>query len=578
MISILKYIKKIILISNLKYFLFFLFFLIIFSSALDIFSIVLIIPIVNLIFDSKSDLFFNSYKFLADLNLKKDNIILFFLILFFFKTITTVIIYKFIVKIKLNLQATLRLNLINKYQKSDYAKFIEKQTSNYIHNITSVVSQYSNGLMSLLRLFGEFIIILSIILYLIFFNDFRIFNLILIFISIIFLYQFLLKEKITSISKKINSESRDMIQLIKDSLIGFKEIKIINKESFFNSVIKEKTESLAKNGLFFEVILFLPRYVIEFLFVLMFTLFLFFNLENIISNNLEFTQLAATLLYAAFRIIPSISAISKLISMLNNAVVPTNILYEDLFDFNKQSFNKEVINLNNKEWKFKNIYFEKVSFEYTKDKIILQNSNLKIENGENTLLMGASGSGKSTIVDLIFKFYKPSSGKILINGLTNQNFYLKRDSFYLSQNRFLFNDTIMGNIIMSRELKSYNDLNLNNKKRLNQSLEITRLDDFIKNKKEGLNFYIGESGIKLSGGQKQRLCLARMIYHNKSFNILDEATSEIDTILEKKIMKDLISLTNSSNSLFVISHNQNLAVFFDKLYLLKDKKITNFKQ
>jgi ABC-type multidrug transport system fused ATPase/permease subunit len=193
MISILKYIKKIILISNLKYFLFFLFFLIIFSSALDIFSIVLIIPIVNLIFDSKSDLFFNSYKFLADLNLKKDNIILFFLILFFFKTITTVIIYKFIVKIKLNLQATLRLNLINKYQKSDYAKFIEKQTSNYIHNITSVVSQYSNGLMSLLRLFGEFIIILSIILYLIFFNDFRIFNLILIFISIIFLYQFLLK-------------------------------------------------------------------------------------------------------------------------------------------------------------------------------------------------------------------------------------------------------------------------------------------------------------------------------------------------------------------------------------------------
>lgn len=584
MFSILEYIKKILRISNLKNKLLFLSFLIIVSSVLDIFNLILIVPIVNLIFDTGSNIFFNnnnSFWSSISKNVSNKNIILVFSLMFFLKTVLTVLIYQYIVKIKLNLQAKLRLDLITKYQTLDYRSFIKNQSSNYIHNITSVVTQYSNGLMSLLRLFSEIIIVLSIFLYLLIFNNVRIFEIFLIFIIILFLYHFFLKKKILNISQRINSESKDLIQLVKDVIIGIKEIKVINKEIFFNDIIKQKTKNFAKDSAVYEVILFLPRYAIEFLFFFIFLLFVFLNLKNINSNNLYFAQLAATLLYALLRIIPSMSIISKLLSMLNNAVIPTNILYDDLF------ISKQAIVKNNnykkkedkKEWSFESLFFDNVSFAYDKHNLILDNVSFKINKNSSTILVGESGSGKTTIVDLIFQFYSPTNGKIFLNNNLNiGNISLIEQSFYLSQNRFLFNDTIFGNIVMSRDTKNYQELNQKQKKKFDRAIEIASLDQLLITKREGLKYYIGESGINLSGGQRQRLSLARMLYQDKQFNILDEATSEIDTILEEKIIRELINLSYENKSFLIISHNQKLKHFFDNVLILKNKKIIHCKK
>lgn len=579
----LEHIKKILHISNLKSKLFFLFFLIIVSSVLDILNLVLIVPIVDLIFDTDSNIFSNnnSFWFAISTNVSNKNIILVFGLIFFLKTVLTVVIYRYIVKIKLNLQAKLRLDLITRYQTLDYRSFIKNQSSNYIHNITSVVTQYSNGLMSLLRLFSETIIVLSIFLYLLIFNSVRIFEIFLIFIVILFLYHFFLKKKILNISRKINSDSKDLIQLVKDVIIGIKEIKVINKEIFFNNIIKQKTKNLAKYNTAYEVILFLPRYAIEFLFLFIFLLFLFLNLKNINSDNIYFPQLVATLLYASLRIIPSMSTISKLVSILNNTVIPTNILYEDLFT------SKQVKVKNNnyeqkegkKEWSFESLVFENVSFAYDEHNLVLDNISFKINKNSNTILIGESGSGKTTIVDLIFQFYSPTNGKIFLNNHLNVgNNSLMEQSFYLSQNRFLFNDTIFGNIVMSRDIKNYQELSQRQKFFFDRAIEITRLNQLIIKKSEGLEYYIGESGINLSGGQRQRLSLARMLYQDKQFNILDEATSEIDTILEEKIIRELISLSYENKSFLVISHNQKLKDIFDNTLILKNKKITNYKK
>lgn len=583
MFLILEYIKKILRISNLKGKFFFLFFLIIVSSVLDILNLVLIVPIVDLIFDTDSNIFFNNNSFWSTIstNVSNKNLILVFGLMFFLKTVLTVVIYRYIVKIKLNLQAKLRLDLINRYQTLDYRSFLKNQSSNYIHNITSVVTQYSNGLMSLLRLFSETIIVLSIFLYLLILNSVRIFEIFLIFIVILFLYHFFLKKKILNISQKINSDSKDLIQLVKDAIIGIKEIKVINKEIFFNNIIKQKVKNLAKYGTAYEVILFLPRYAIEFLFLFIFLLFLFLNLKNINSNNIYFAQLAATLLYASLRIIPSMSTISKLVSILNNAVIPTNILYEDLFT------SKQVKVKNNnyeqkegkKEWSFESLVFENVSFAHDEHNLVLDNISFKINKNSNTILIGESGSGKTTIVDLIFQFYSPTNGKIFLNNHLNVgNNSLMEQSFYLSQNRFLFNDTIFGNIVMSRDIKNYQELSQRQKFFFDRAIEITRLNQLIIKKSEGLEYYIGESGINLSGGQRQRLSLARMLYQDKQFNILDEATSEIDTILEEKIIRELISLSYENKSFLVISHNQKLKDIFDNALILKNKKITNYKK
>jgi ABC-type multidrug transport system fused ATPase/permease subunit len=582
MSSIFKYIKKILLISNLKIKLLFLFFLTIFSSALDILNLVLIVPIINLIFDTGSNTYLNNnFLSLISKNVTNKNIILIFGFVYFLKTLITVFTYRYIVKIKYSLQAKLKLDLITKYQKLDYRTFINKQSSYYIHNITGLVIQYSNGLFCLLRLFSEITIVSSILFYLIVFNNVRIFEIFVIFVIILFLYHILLKKKILHISKKIRSYNVDIIQIVKDAISGIKEIKVIKKEFFFNNILMHRAKNLAKNQTVYEVILFLPRHALEFVFLSIFLFFLFFNLQNINSNNIYFAQIAATLLYAFLRIMPSISAISKEVSILNNTVIATNILYEDLF-ISKQDVLKNN-NLKKKtrieEWNFDSLVFDNISFMYDKDNLILDNVNFKINKNTSTILIGESGSGKTTIVDLIFQFYSPTSGNIYLNNHLNiGDTPLMNHSFYLSQNRFLFNDTIFSNVVISEDIKTYQEFSQIQKNKFDRAIEITRLDNLINKKREGLQYRIGEAGINLSGGQRQRLSLARMLYQDKQFNILDEATSEIDTFLEEKIIRELISLSSQNKTFLIISHNQKLDSIIDNTLLLKNKKIINYKK
>lgn len=573
-----NYIKKILKISRLKNKVYLITFFSLISSFFDIFSIGLILPIINFLFSNNIELdsnsLINNFNF-ANVNLNIQMLLILFLVGYFFKSVLTVFIYRYITKIKLNLQASLRLELIKKYDNLAFSFFLKKQSSEYIHNITSVVTVYSNVLMSFLRIMSEVIIIIIILAYLSFINFKVIFTLFPFFLFLLLFYYFLLRKKTILIGKNINDDSKGIIQDIKDFITGFKEIKISNKSLYFIKLIEIKAKNLASNSIFYETILFIPRYLFEFIIIAVLILSIYLNLNFFEKNKVEILASIAAYFYASLRLIPSLSLVSRMLTIMENGKVFSNNLYADLFE-NQIAENKFISKnsaLDEGEWEFQSLKLKNIFFSYDNSNDILNNLSFKIKKGDSIFISGKSGGGKTTIFDIILGLYEPKSGEIKINESNDnkQLQFLRNNTYYLSQNRFLFNDSIFKNIVIDN-IQDYHDLDQQDKNNFDVAISVSRVNEFVDHKKHGINFRIGEGGSKLSGGQRQRLMIARALFSNKQILIFDEATSEIDTINETEIFKDIL-VKFHLKTILVISHRETLNQFFKNTYVLENGKL-----
>lgn len=219
--------------------------------------------------------------------------------------------------------------------------------------------------------------------------------------------------------------------------------------------------------------------------------------------------------------------------------------------------------LNNFEDK---IEFENVTFAY-QDKTILNNINLTIEKGKTIALVGASGSGKSTLVDLIPRFHDVKQGNILINGkdIREVKIYdLRKLIGMVSQEPILFNDTIANNITLGTIGATQSEIEA--------AAKIANAHQFIINKEDGYNTYVGDRGSKLSGGERQRITIARAVLKNPPILILDEATSSLDTASEK-IVQDAINQLMKNRTCIVIAHRLSTVYNADEIVVLNKGEI-----
>tara|TARA_B100000035_G_C21034038_1_gene569925 strand:- start:2805 stop:4544 length:1740 start_codon:yes stop_codon:yes gene_type:complete len=574
MTAYLDYIRKILLIANLGIKFYLIIFLSLLSTLFDILNIILIIPITTILFDASMTgalndffIYLENYKFFNN----KKNFLVLFLVLFFIKTYLTIYIYRYLTKIKLDLQAKLRVDLINKYHSTKYDILNKKQSSHYIQAITNAVAVYSNCLMSFLRIMSESIIILFILAYLIFLNPKFISTILPIFILFIFINHLLLKKKLVKLGSFVNSTSKNIIQIISDLIKGIKEIKISKKKEFFISIFESKAKDLAKSNLTYEVILFTPRYLLELFLIILIIGFILFNYNFLLGGGSEnYIILIASYLYAALRLLPSISLIARMSSMLNNGTTFTETIFNDLFKEEQSEIISKDNDLTKKNWDFKKLEFKNVSFAYNEKNSVLNDLNFKINLSESVLITGPSGCGKSTTVDLILGFFKPTKGKILVNEKESDINHFRNNSYYISQNKFLFNETIFNNIVLDKDKSNYQDLNNDERIVFKKALEISRLEEVINTKSEKLDFLIGESGNNLSGGQRQRISIARSLYSNRQILIFDEATSELDKNLEEEIFSDLNKLTKKGKTIIVVSHSNVIEKYFDFILYLED--------
>ncbi len=217
-----------------------------------------------------------------------------------------------------------------------------------------------------------------------------------------------------------------------------------------------------------------------------------------------------------------------------------------------------------------NILFQNVNFKYdTRDNPILNGISLNIDSGEMTALVGHSGAGKSTIMNLIPRFYNPTSGEILIDDQKINNYSIKslrKNISLVSQDISLFDDTVINNI-------KYSNLNASEKE-IFEAAKLSHCDEFIQNMPNGYNTMIGENGVRLSGGEKQRLSIARAMLKDSKIILLDEATSSLDSETEEKIQKAINSLTKGKTTL-VIAHRLSTVINCNKIYVIEKGKVVS---
>jgi len=214
--------------------------------------------------------------------------------------------------------------------------------------------------------------------------------------------------------------------------------------------------------------------------------------------------------------------------------------------------------------KFKDVFF---SHQNSNTKI-LQNISLEIGRGQKVGIIGKSGAGKSTLIDLILGLIKPTKGKIMIDD-SNLNGNLRnwqKQLGYVPQDIYLLDDTIKNNIAFGL---NENDIN---QEAFLKSIKLSGLENYVYSLEEKENTVVGNRGIKVSGGQKQRIGIARALYHNPKILILDEATSSLDTINERKIMEEIYD-TVESKTLIIVTHRHKSVSRCDKVYLLDNGKI-----
>lgn len=221
-----------------------------------------------------------------------------------------------------------------------------------------------------------------------------------------------------------------------------------------------------------------------------------------------------------------------------------------------------------------NIEFKDVSFRYVKQESVLQNVSFDINPNEAVMIIGESGSGKSTILDLITGLLRPSSGNILYDGLESQsvNFEKFRENIsYVGQDVTIQDGTILENIALGTDRAISKDL-INDIKAI---LSKVRLDTFANDNKSGVHYEVGENGSNLSGGQVQRLLLARALFRKPSILILDEATSSLDTKTDKQINEVLEDIKGES-AIILVTHKLNNLDLADKIVFLKNGKLCEF--
>ena len=460
----------------------------------------------------------------------------------------------------------------------DYQYFLRRNYADLVRNITVEAGLFVSGVIhGFVAVVSEVLIVIGISALLIIVDPISSLTIIGVITSIVTTYLLVFKKKLRSLGfKKQNLESSILDQLNKSFLL-FREMRIFSRQKStvenFEGTVKEKN----KISLFEDLLNGLPKIYFELLFVILVNSVLIY----LIYSGAEIKDIIPILgLYAAafFRIFPSFNRLIGAINGLIHNLAAFDLIKQDLDLLRiEKKLPLSISNYSNfqnfltNEEKPQNLELKNISFSYKMNdkKInILEDLNLIMKSGEITGLIGESGSGKSTIANIINGFIEIDKGEFKINNNSEYNKnMLSHLVGYLPQTTNLINDTLLNNICFYNNKESEF-----NHKKIDEIISTLEMKNMIDSLPQGLNSQIHEQGQIFSGGQRQKIALARMLYRDAPILVFDESTSSLDINSEKKLL-ELINIIKKDRIILFITHNRNLTYSFDRTYLLDNRKI-----
>jgi len=458
----------------------------------------------------------------------------------------------------------LQADMLKSFIEAD-TEFIEsKHTGKYVSNLTFDVTKITNLLTNaLLNLFKDSLTLIGL-LCVMFYQNWKLSLIAIIMIPLASAAAKKLGKRVEKVTTQAQEQSGFLTTYLIEIFKNHKLIKIFQRENYENLRADKHINELKEKEKKIGIVFVRATPIMEILTGIMIAILIFYSGKLVIKNEIDvnnfFSFLAAMML--AYQPVRSLATLNLAVNQGLSAakrILPVIDNERKIFD----APDSDDLNLTEGNVEFKNINFKYSS----KETQVLNSINIMIKGGKMTSIVGHSGAGKSTILNLIPRFYDSSSGDIIIDGKSiykTKISSLRKNISLVSQDTTLFDDTIKNNI-------SYANLNAND----DEILKVAKLsyaDEFINQLPQKYETLIGENGVRLSGGEKQRLSIARAMLKKSKIILLDEATSSLDAETESKIQKAIGMLTKDRTTL-VIAHRLSTVLNSDKIYVIDSGKI-----
>lgn len=520
----------------------------------------------------------NFENFLAtynlQINLDKKNIVylgVLIILIFFVKNLLSFYLLIFENKFCENVKNRLTKKLYSNFIYSDFEQLISFNPSNISRTVSSSVNDAFLYVQSIIGLFKELLTIIAIFLILVFVNPQAVILIFVLFTFIIFNYFKFIKPFLHKAGIENQDLQSKIIRVLNETFGSIKELRVLNKEDEIKNYFFKDVKNFNKNFRFFNIIQRLPKILLELIFLIILmlvTLYFFGKDQNFISLMPEI--ILYTLI--SLRFIPAFNSLSSSFTYIKIGGAAINTIFNDLQKLHKNEDDYKIVREKNIVChgnKDKFLTLKNISYKYSnKVNPTLENINVSLDAGSTIVITGSTGSGKTTLMNLILGFLKPTSGNISHFGKNIQE--LKEDWFnkisYVSQSCYLMDTSIKNNITFN-----FIEENVDHQK-LEKALKLSNLSKFVESLPQKENTLVGNDGVKISGGERQRIAIARAIYKNSNIVFMDEFSSALDAKTEENIFKNLLK-EFENKTIITISHRENIIKKSDVILNMNNKNL-----
>lgn len=553
--------------------------LIIFMAIMDMLGVASIMPFMSVLANpdwvETNQYLIYLFKIANLFNITSSESFIFFLGLLVFILLVSslslkALVYFFQLRFSMMREFSIGKRLIEGYLHQPYSWFLNSHSSDLSKNILSEIRiVVDSGIMQAAVLISQTTVTLTLLALLIYVDPVLAISVGIFFLISYFIIFKISKSYVLKIGKERMKANKDRFNNVNEAFGAFKEIKMYNLENSYINRFSTSAKNFAKHQASVSIIGQLPRFVLEGIafggMIILVLVLIKFN-----KNFTNILPIIALYAFAGYRLMPAIQQIYNAVTQLRFVSPSLHIIYKELDNLKKTSMN--TYKKSDEELNFLNtIELNNINFAYPNaPSLALKNINMKIKCNEKVGIVGLTGSGKTTLIDVILGLLYSQEGKLKVDGTiinkTNRGQWQKKIG-YVPQQIFLIDDTIIKNIAFGSTDENIDQENVE------RVAKIANLHNFILNDlPNGYQTKIGELGVRLSGGQKQRIGIARALYHNPKLMIMDEATSALDNLTEQEVI-DAMNIINKDITTITIAHRLSTVKQCDNIFLLEKGEI-----